>query len=363
MGQGALLIADPSAVDNPFYRLAPEWGRLPLVFLATAATVIASQAVISGAFSVTRQAVQLGFLPRVLIRHTSEKEIGQVYVPAVNWALFVCVLALVAGFRSSSNLASAYGIAVTGTLAIDTLLFFAVVYMLWKKPLWLAITGAAFFLAIDLAFFSANLTKLPHGGWFPLAIAAIVFTILATWRKGREIALRRTSEQEVPLLEFLARIEAKPPHRVSGYAVFLTASGGGAPPALIYNLEHNRVLHEHVTLFTAETQTVPWVPETQRVRFEDIGYGLYRVVASYGFQESPDIPHALELACEQGLPIDLDAVSYFLNRVIFLPTRGPGMPLWRKRLFGLLSRNATNAASFFRLPSEQVIEIGTRVEI
>jgi KUP system potassium uptake protein len=325
--------------------------------------VIASQAVITGAFSVTRQAMQLGFLPRMLIRHTSGRQIGQVYIPAVNWLLLIAVLALVLGFRSSANLASAYGIAVTGTLAIDTILFFSVVYALLHKRLWVAVLGAVAFLTVDLAFFSANLTKITHGGWFPIAIAVIVFALLATWRRGRLLALQRTRDVEMPVADFLAQIDRHPPIRVPGAAVFLTATGDGVPPALIYNVEHNHVLHEQVCIFTAQTQGVPQVPDAERLQIEDLGQGLSRVVALYGFQEEPDIPGALSQARAAGVPVDPGTASYFLNRVIFIPTNRPGMAVWRKRVFAAISRNAANAAAYFRLPSDQVIEIGTRVEL
>jgi KUP system potassium uptake protein len=363
MGQGALLLDDPGAVDSPFYRLAPDELQLPLVFLATAATVIASQAVISGAFSVTRQAIQLGFLPRMHIRHTSGRQIGQIYIPAVNWLLLIAVLALVLGFRSSAHLASAYGIAVTGTFAIDTILFFSVVYAILHKRLWVAVIGTIAFVTVDLAFFGANLTKIAHGGWFPIAVASVVLLLLATWRRGRLLALERTRDVEISVGDFLAQIDRRPPARVPGTAVFLTATGDGVPPALLYNVEHNHVLHEHVCIFTAQTHTVPQVPDNERLRVQDLGRGLYRVVAGYGFQEEPDIPGALDEARAVGVPVDTADTSYFLNRVIFIPTNRPGMAVWRKRLFAVISRNAANAAGFFRLPSDQVIEIGTRVEL
>jgi KUP system potassium uptake protein len=363
MGQGALLLGEPASVDNPFYRLAPEWSRLPLVFLATIATVIASQAVISGAFSVTRQAVQLGFLPRLAIRHTSEREIGHIYISGVNWALFAAVVGLVAGFRSSAHLASAYGVAVTGTLAIDTLLAFVVVHVVWRKPLWVAIAGAAAFLLVDLTFFSANLTKVVHGGWFPIVVAAAVFTLLSTWRKGRELVVRRLREEELSLEELVRRLEAAPPLRVPGTAVYLTALGEGAPRALLHNVQHNHVLHEHVVLFTARTLGVPHVADDRRLTIESLGDGIHRVEAAYGFQDRMSIPAALRLARAAGLDIDPDEASYFLNRMALVPTRAPGMAFWRKRLFVAMSRNASTAASFFQLPSDRVIELGTQVDI
>jgi KUP system potassium uptake protein len=363
MGQGALIISNPTYVDNPFYRLVPAWGQLPMVFLATVATVIASQAVISGAFSVTRQAVQLGFLPRLTIRHTSAKEMGQIYVAAINWFLFVAVIALVVGFQSSAHLASAYGIAVTGTLAIDTILFCVVVRMIWRKPLWVAVAAGAGFLFVDLGFFSANLTKIVHGGWFPLLVAAVVFLTLMTWRRGRDTVIARMRESEMPITQFIEEVNEHPPLRVPGSAVFLTATGGGTPRALLHNVEHNHVLHEHVVLFTAQTLGVPHVDEAERLLLEPLGAGIVRVSARYGFQDDPNVPVALAQARTLGLEIDLAETSYFLNHVRIVPTDEPGMPVWRKRLFAGISRNATNAAAFFDLPSDQVVELGTQVEI
>ena len=283
LGQGALLLSNPEAVDNPFFRLVPDWGRLPMVLLATVATVIASQAVISGAFSVTRQAVQLGFLPRLVIRHTSELSIGQIYIPAVNWALFVAIVGLVVGFGSSSGLASAYGIAVTGTLAIDTILFCVVVRVLWRKPLWVALAAAAAFLTVDLSFFAANLTKVLHGGWFPLAIAFVIFTLLMTWQRGRTIVTRNRIAREGPLSDFIGELERRehPVVRVPGLAVFLNASAHTTPLALRHNVKHNRVLHEHVIILTVETRDVPHVPESERVVVDDLGH------ADDGISSSP----------------------------------------------------------------------------
>ena len=363
MGQGALILAEPDAVVSPFYRLFPGWAQLPMVLLATMAAVIASQAVISGAFSVTRQAVQLGFLPRMRIRHTSSTEVGQVYVPAVNWGLMVAVVGLVIGFRSSSHLASAYGIAVTGTLAVDTLLAFIVVRLLWRKPLWLVIAGATAFLTVDLTFFAANTTKIVHGGWFPLAIAALVFTALTTWRRGRGLMRERIQEKEIPLANFVRTLSTSPPVRVPGCAVFLTAVEGGTPRALIHNLKHNHVLHQKVVIFTARTLNVPIAPDDARLKVEHLWHGLRRVTASYGFQELPDVPRTLRNAEALGLDIDPDSATYFLNRVSFVSTAKPGMARWRERLFATMSRNSTSAAQFFNIPSEQIAELGMQIDL
>ena len=362
-GQGAYLLDHEQAVDSPFFRLVPDQGQIPLVILATFATVIASQAVISGAFSVTRQAVQLGFLPRLTIKHTSESEIGQVYVPLVNWVLLAAIMALVLGFRTSSHLASAYGIAVTGTLAIDTLLAFVVVRTLWGKPLWLVVTGAAAFLTVDLAFFAANLTKVLHGGWFPLAIALIVFTLLMTWWRGREIVTRNRAAAEGSVHAFLAAVAADNLPRVPGTAVFLNASVDSTPLALRYNVEHNRVLHERVVLFTSQTAGVPHVARADRVSVTDLGDGVSQVVARYGFQDAPNVPESLRLAAEDGLAIDVEHASYFLSRITINATAAPGMAAWRKRLFVAISRNAASPATYFSLPADRVVAVGSQVDV
>jgi KUP system potassium uptake protein len=371
MGQGALLIADPAAADAPFFRLAPEWGQLPLVFLATAATIIASQAVISGAFSVTSQAIQLGFLPRMSVKHTSGSAEGQIYVPAINWMLFVAVAALVVGFQSSSNLASAYGIAVTATVAIDTILAFVVIRMLWKKPLWVVLAGGAAFLVIDLAFFAATTTKILHGGWFPLAIGVVAFTLLSTWLTGRALALKRLAEREMPLSLFMRLLRAQqarggpdlPVQRIPGTGVYLTAIDGGTPLPLNRNIEHNHVLHEHVVLFTSAVKGVPSVPDEKRLEITELGQGIARVVASYGFQEQPDVPAALRLAAAQGLNIDPENASYFLGHVTLNPVNSEGMALWRKKLFAFMSKNSFRASTYLGVPSDRVIEVGTQVDI
>lgn len=368
MGQGVLLLDDPGAVEGPLFRLVPHELLVPLVLLATAAAVIASQAVISGAFSVTRQAVQLGFLPMLTIKHTSRREAGQIYAPAINWGLFTAIVALVVGFGSSTALASAYGIAVTGTLAIDTILFFVVVRLLWKKPIWLVALGVAGFLFVDLAFFAANVTKVISGGWFPLLIAALVFTVLMTWRRGRDVVATQRSKEEGPLLDFvlgLAEMDP-PPVRVPGTAIFLNADATRTPLALRYNVEHNKVLHEHVVIVSVETVGVPFVPEEERAELDDLHIpddGISLVKLSYGFQDEPNVPKALMHCTNDGEPIDVTRASYFLSRVTIAPTRGGGMAPWRKRLFTVLNRNAAGRVQYFCLPDEQVVSFGSQLEV
>jgi KUP system potassium uptake protein len=370
LGQGSLILGSPKAIDNPFFLLIPHWARLPMVILATLATVIASQAVISGAFSVTRQAVQLGFLPRVTIHHTSDQEVGQVYAPAVNWGIFTAVVALVIGFGSSAHLASAYGIAVTGTLAIDTILFFVVVRALWKKPLWVVFAGAAAFLVVDLAFFSANLRKVVHGGWFPLSIALVVFVVLITWQRGRKIVTANRTEEEGPLQGFVDEIrQADPPvFRVPGTAVFLHAAKETTPLAMRANVEHNHSLHEHAVVFSIEMTKVPHVADKDRLAFDDLGYGddgISHVTARFGFQDEPNVPATLRLAAGRvaELDIDPDGCSYFLSHIDIVPTKAPGMRMWRKRLFVAMSRNAANPVEFFGLPSDRTVVTGGHIEV
>jgi len=368
MGQGVLLLQEPGAVESPLYRLVPDGLLVPMVLLATAATVIASQAVISGAFSVTRQAVQLGFLPMLTIRHTSRHEAGQIYVPVVNWGLFVAIVALVVGFGSSTALASAYGIAVTGTLAIDTILFFVVVRMLWHKPLWLVVLGLAGFLLVDLAFFAANLTKVISGGWFPLVIAALVFGVLMTWRRGRDVVSRKRHAEEGPLLDFVLELETldQPPVRVSGTAVFLNADATRTPLAMRYNVEHNRVLHEHVVVVSVETVGVPHVPEEEQMEVDDLlipDDGIALVKLRYGFQDEPNVPAALRAADEHGLHVDVDEATYFLSRITIAPTGSQGMARWRKRLFTTMSRNAAGRTQYFGLPYDRVVAFGSQIEV
>ena len=368
MGQGALILHNPKAIDNPFYLLIPHWGRIPMIVFATVATVIASQAVISGAFSVSRQAVQLGFLPRLTIRHTS-REAGQVYVPAVNWGIFVAVVALVVGFGSSQHLAAAYGIAVTGTLAIDTVLFFVVVHIVWGRPKRVAVPGAIAFLIVDLTFFAANLPKIAHGGWFPLAIAGLVFIVLTTWQRGREIVTRKRTELEGPLRDFVEEIRdpGKPINRAPRTGIFLDANPETTPLALRANVEHNCVLHESVVIVTVVTLNVPHVDEEERVTVDDLGYrddGITHVTASFGFQDDLDVPRTLRLAAKRlEREVDFDAVSYFLSRISIVAGDEPGMARWRKKLFTAIARNAASPVPYFHLPDERTIVMAAHIEL
>jgi KUP system potassium uptake protein len=368
MGQGALILHSPKAIDNPFYLLIPHWGRIPMIALATVATVIASQAVISGAFSVTRQAVQLGFLPRLTIRHTS-REAGQVYVPAVNWGIFVAVVALVVGFGSSQHLAAAYGIAVTGTLAIDTVLFFVVVHIVWGRPKRLAVTGAIAFLIVDLTFFTANLPKVVHGGWFPLAIAAVVFLVLTTWQRGREIVTEKRTELEGPLRDFVEEVRDpdQPISRSPRTGIFLDANPETTPLALRANVEHNCVLHDSVVIVTVVTLNVPHVEEGERVTIDDLGYrddGITHVTARFGFQDDLDVPRTLRRAAERlERDADFEHVSYFLSRISIVPGKTPGMAQWRKKLFIAIARNAASPVPYFHLPDDRTIVMAAHIEL
>ena len=367
MGQGALLLSTPSASDSPFFRLAPEWFQLPLVILATFATVIASQAVISGAFSVSRQAVQLGLLPRLRWMHTSPDAIGQIYVPAVNWMLMIAVVALVIGFQSSTNLASAYGIAVTGTLAIDTILFFVVVRLMWKRSLWLAILGATGFLVVDLAFFSANLPKVVTGGWFPLVIGAVLFVVLTTWWHGRECVTQIREDEEGLLRQFVVDLQESddPPMRVPGTAVFLNASSDRVPLAMRYNVQHNHVLHERVLVVHVHSQTVPWVKDADRLTVDTVVVpddGIDLVDLYFGFQEDPDVPAALRQLDKHGIEFDADGATYFLSRVNHVPTGSSGMAKWRKSIYAALSLHAASPDLYFGLPEDRVVALGSNIE-
>jgi KUP system potassium uptake protein len=343
--------------------MVPGWALLPVVIVATLATVIASQALISGAFSLTLQAVQLGYSPRVQIEHTSAREMGQIYIPSVNWALMASCIALVLGFRTSTNLAAAYGVAVTTTMAITTLLFFFVARERWGWSVVKAGAIAGFFLVIDLAFWGANLLKIPHGGWVPLVIGAVVFTLLSTWKKGRMVLAARMAERTLPREAFLESLMASPPHRVPGTAVFMYGSSTGTPPALLHNLKHNRVLHQRVVFLTIRTDEVPQVAPEDRVSVAEIGHGLWEVVLRYGFMEDADVPKQLETLGHPELPFKPMETTYFLGRETLIATKRPGMALWRERLFALMSRNARPATTFFRLPPNRVVDLGAQVEL
>ena len=367
LGQGAMLLSQTpqqalETVKNPFFFLAPESLRLPLVLLATCATVIASQAVISGAFSVTQQAIQLGFIPRLRILHTSEKAAGQIYIPVINWALMVMVTLLVVTFQSSSNLAAAYGIAVTGAMFIDTLLLSVVFFALWKWPRWKAVPLLALFLLVDILYFGANLMKVPDGGWFPLLIGAIAFTLLTTWAKGRKLMLDRMAEASLPMEVFIKSAAASAA-RVPGTAVFMTSSAKGVPHALLHNLKHNKVLHERVILLTVRIEDVPYVASESRVHTEDYSAGFFRVILRYGFMEEVDVPAELQKLQGCGDSCKMMDTSFFLARQTLLPSSRPGMAIWRERLFAWMLRNAESAMEFFKLPTNRVVELGSQVEI
>jgi KUP system potassium uptake protein len=363
-GQGALLILRPEAVQNPFYLLLPGWALYPMVGLATVASVIASQATISGAYSITKQAIQLGFLPRMTVIQTSARERGQIYIPAINWLLLAAVLGAVIGFGSSSNLASAYGVAVTATMLVDTLLTFFVIRYLWGYPLWLCLFATGSFFVVDAAFFGATLLKVVDGGWFPLLIGAIVFTVMTTWRKGRSIMFNRLKASSVPLKPFLDSLFVDPPQRVPGTAVFLTATPEATPHALLHNLNHNKVLHERVVFLTAEVADQPWVTFQERVKLTKLGNGCWRMNVRYGFMDEPDIARTLEIAGTLGLEFDMMMTSFFLSRETVVPVAAVSdMAFWREKLFAMMARNAGNAADYFKLPANRVIELGTKVEI
>ncbi len=362
-GQGALLLRDPQAAVNPFYHLAPTWALYPLIVLATAAAIIASQAVISGSFSLTRQAVQLGYSPRVKIEHTSSREIGQIYVPAVNWALMLATAGLVIGFGSVSNIAGAYGVALSSVMVITTLMFYVVCREIWRWSLLRSVLVVGLFLTLDVAFLGANALKIPHGGWFPLVAGAVVFTLLTTWKRGRELLYGRLRERAVPLDILLGDIEAEPPQRVPGTAVFMTPNVGSTPPALVHNLAHNKVLHEQVIFLSILTEEVPVVPPQERVKVKDLGHGFYWVTARYGFMQDPSVPDVLERAKGQGVESRLEATTFFLGRETLLATERPGMARWREHIFSFMTRNAQRATAFFKIPPDQVFEVGVQVEM
>lgn len=361
-GQGALLLENPAAKENPFYLMAPEWGLMPLVGLATMATIIASQAVISGAYSMTQQAIQLGFLPRLNIVHTSRQQIGQIYIPFVNWTLLAFTLALVLGFHSSSNLASAYGVAVSGTMLITSIMIAVVIGGLWKWRPWQAFLLTFIFLLVDLVFFATNATKITHGGWFPLVIGVVMFVFLTTWKRGRALLNERLAADAMPLETFLTSISDRI-KRISGTAVFMTGQANGVPHALLHNMKHNKVLHERNLLLTVKMEDVAHVPPKSRLEISDLGVGFYRVLVHYGFMDDPDVPAALALAAEQGLSYNLMDTSFFLSRETIIPKVGPGMALWREAVFAWMCRNAASAMDFFKLPTNRVVELGTQIEI
>ncbi|HZE60050.1 MAG TPA: potassium transporter Kup [Burkholderiales bacterium] len=363
-GQGALLIANPKALENPFYLSYPDWALYPMVVLATAATIIASQATISGAYSMTRQAIQLGYLPRMDIEHTSAKTVGQIYIPAVNWILLAVVAAAVIGFGSSTRLANAYGVAVMGTMLATTFLTFFVIRYGWGYPLWLCLLATGCFMLIDLTLFSAALLKIHEGGWFPLALGAVVFLVMMTWRRGRQILTARLQADAVPLDAFLKSLLREPPGRVHGSAVYLTATPDATPQALLHSLKHFQTLHERVVFLTIEFRDVPWVPFEERVICERLGGNCWRVRVRYGFMNRPDVTRALEQCGALGLELEPMQTSFFVSRQRVVPSAGPGgMAVWRERIFAAMARNAGNVTDYFNIPTNRVVELGTRVLI
>ena len=362
-GQGALLLSNPAAVKNPFFMMAPDWALLPLVGLATLAAVIASQALISGAFSVTKQVIQLGYLPRLQVQHTSVKDTGQIYLPFVNWGLFVAIVLAVVMFKSSSNLAAAYGIAVCTDMLITTLLTFFVIRYSWHYPLALCLGATSFFLLVDLAFWASNLLKLFDGGWFPLAIGGAIFTLMMTWKDGRRLLNQKLQADAIDLHSFLEAVFVSPPLRVDGTAVFLTAAPGTVPNAMLHNLKHNKVLHQNNLFVTVRNHEVPWIGLDKRVEIESLGHDCWQVVIHYGFKNDPDIPKALQQIKGHGCELDSMTTSYFLSRDTVVPTIDSGMAQWREKLFSQMHHNASAAADFLKLPNNAVVELGSKIEI
>jgi KUP system potassium uptake protein len=360
-GQGALLLADPAAIENPFYLLAPEWALYPLVILSTIATVIASQAVISGAFSITQQAIQLGYTPRLEVQHTSDEEIGQIYLPALNWLLLISIIALVIGFGTSSNLAAAYGIAVTGTMLITNILAIAVAVRLWHWSPLRAVLGALPFICIDSAFFLANSVKIADGGWFPLAFALAIFVLLTTWKRGRELLHQRLAADALKLKPFIEDIARSGVGRVPGTAVFMTPDPESVPHAMLHSLKHYKTLHEQVIILSVSIFDVPYVPEIDRVEVHQLAENFSQVVVQYGFKDEPDIPAALHLCAEAGLPLNMMDTSFFLGRETLIPKLGSEMAYWRELLFVAMFRNAGSATAFFKIPSNRVVELGSQI--
>ena len=362
-GQGALLLSNPAAVANPFFLMAPDWLLVPLVALATAATVIASQALISGAFSVTKQVVQLGFLPRLQVLHTSIKDTGQIYIPFVNWGLFATIVLAVMMFKSSSNLAAAYGIAVCTDMLITTVLTFFVIRYSWKYPLWLCLSATGFFFLVDFAFWASNLLKLFEGGWFPLLIGAAILVLMLTWRDGRDILNEKRKEEAMDLSSFLEAVFVSPPARVDGTAVFLTSGKGSVPNAMLHNLKHNKVLHAQNLFVNVQNHEVPWVSDAERLVVNSLGHECWQVVIHYGFKDNPDVPGALAQLRGMGCEVSPMTTSYFLSRDSIVPTIGTGMAQWREKLFAQMHLNASSAADFLNLPSNSVVELGSKIEI
>ena len=362
LGQGALLLGNPEAASNPFFLMAPEWARLPLVGIATLATIIASQAVISGAFSVTRQAIQLGFLPRLSILHTSAKAEGQIYIPIVNWTLLLLVVLLVIGFRESTGLAAAYGIAVTGTMFITSCMMAVVLFRIWKWNRFAASLVIGLFLAVDGAYFASNLTKFTHGGWFPLAVAAVVFVVLTTWATGRQLLRARLAEGSIPLEVFI-KSTANSLHRIRGTSVFMASSAETVPSAMLHNIKHNQVLHERIIILTVQIEEVPHFPAEKRAEVRRYGEGFNRVVLHYGFIDEVDVPRDLAATTLAGGPFNMMTTSFYLGRQKLIATKRPGMAQWRERLFAWMNKNSESAMEFFRLPTNRVVELGSQLEI
>ena len=357
------MLNNPAAVKNPFFLMAPDWALLPLVGLATLATVIASQALISGAFSVTKQVIQLGYLPRLKIMHTNVKEAGQIYLPFVNWGLFVTIVLAVMIFKSSSNLASAYGIAVCTDMLITTILTFFVIRYSWKYPLWLCIAATSFFFVVDFAFWASNLLKLFDGGWFPLLIGGAIFILMITWKDGRRLLNDKLRADAIDLNSFLEAVFVSPPVRVEGTAVFLTVEAGTVPNAMLHNLKHNKVLHANNLFVTVHNHEVPWIGMEKRLEIESLGHDCWQVIINYGFKNDPNIPKALQHIKGRGCDLNDMTTSYFLSRDTIVPTIGSGMAQWREKLFSQMHHNASGAADFLRLPNNAVVELGSKIEI
>ncbi|WP_413578787.1 potassium transporter Kup [Bdellovibrio sp. HCB290] len=369
-GQGALLLSDPTTISNPFYLLAPKWAIIPMVCLSTSAAVIASQALISGVFSITRQAIQLGFCPRLNIVHTSSQEIGQIYIPAINWSLFIGVVWLVLTFKTSSNLAAAYGIAVTGTMVITTVLAYEVARQKWNWSFFKAFSIFGVFFIIDAAFFAANVHKIPHGGWVPLVIGAVIYMLMTTWQKGRQVLFRRLKERSMPTEDFMLKLLREPPIRVPGTAIYMSGDPWGVPAPLLHNLKHNKVLHQRVAILTIQTREVPFVSKKDNISIQEIVPNFYRILAYYGFMETPKMKHILEACRNKDINFNVNETTFVLGRETIIATKGgpprpdePHMSHWRERLFAVMSKNAQRPTAFFRIPPNQVIEVGIQVEI